>query len=101
MEIVPRIQHKETAIEMAREKFDLCYFHKADNERGKRVEKGYEALCNYRYKFKEDDDVFQQVPHHDWSSNGSDAFQQFAQIDLNKNQWSSGTISYPSNSKYI
>ena len=50
---------------------------------GKRIEKGYEALCNYRYKYKEDDDVYHQTPHHDWASNGADAFMTFAQSDLN------------------
>jgi hypothetical protein len=81
--VVPRIAHKTTAIELAREIFPNCYFHKGNDERGKRIEKGYEALCNYRYKYKEDDDVYQQTPHHDWASNGADAFMTFAQSDLN------------------
>ena len=80
--VVPRISHKSTAIELARDIFPNCYFHKGDDDRGKRIEKGYEALCNYRYKYKEDDDVYQQTPHHDWASNGSDAFMTFAQSDL-------------------
>jgi phage terminase large subunit len=77
--IVPRTPTKLAAIEQARDIFPKCWFHKGDDERGKRVEKGYEALCNYRFKYKEEDDVFQQTPHHDWASNGSDAFMQFAQ----------------------
>lgn len=77
--IVDRIAHKATAIELARESFSKCWFHQGNDERGKRIEKGYEALCNYRYKYKEDDDVYQQTPHHDWASNGADAFMQFAQ----------------------
>lgn len=77
--VVPRIAHKETAIELAREVLSKCWFHKGDDERGQRVEKGFETLCNYRYKYKEGDDVFHQTPHHDWASNGADAFQQFAQ----------------------
>lgn len=80
--IVDRIAHKATAIELAREKMALCYFHEGDDERGKRVEQGYETLCNYRYKYKEEDKVFQLVPHHDWASNGADAFMQFAQCDI-------------------
>jgi len=98
IEIVPRISEKNTAIQMARDIFASCWFHKgADsapdmecdghiewlpsslNTRAKRAEKGFEALCNYRYKYKEDDDVYQKTPHHDWASNGADAFQQFAQ----------------------
>ena len=82
--IVPRISHKETAIELAREIFPNCWFHKGDDERGKRVEQGYECLCNYRYKYIEDDDVYHQTPHHDKFSNGADAFQGFAQANLNK-----------------
>ncbi|MCK4501175.1 PBSX family phage terminase large subunit [Candidatus Babeliales bacterium] len=81
--VVPRISHKSTAIELARDIFPNCYFHKGNDERGKRIEKGYEALCNYRYKYKEDDDVYHQTPHHDWASNGADAFMTFAQSDLN------------------
>jgi len=50
--------------------------------RARRAEKGYEALCNYRYKYNEDDSVYQQTPHHDWASNGADAFMQFAQSNL-------------------
>lgn len=77
--IVDRIAHKATAIELARESFSKCWFHQGNDERGKRVAKGYDALCNYRYKYHEDDDVYQQTPHHDWASNGADAFMQFAQ----------------------
>ena len=82
--VVPRISHKNTAIELARDVFSNCWFHKGTDERGIRMDKGYEALCNYRYKYKEDDDVYQQTPHHDWASNGSDAFMTFAQSDLTK-----------------
>jgi phage terminase large subunit len=99
-EVVPRITHKQTAIDQAREMFPRCWFHRGDDKgkpveqcegyyphtededmmtRTRRVEKGYEALCNYRYKYKDEDDVFQLTPHHDWASNGADAFQQFAQ----------------------
>ena len=102
--IVPRIAHKVDAIELARDIFPSCWFHLGDDSgkrledcdgyipwpsednmktRARRVEKGYEALCNYRYKYKEDDDVYQKTPHHDWASNGADAFMTFAQSDLN------------------
>jgi phage terminase large subunit len=98
IEIVERISEKNTAIQMARDIFPNCWFHKGRdtgndedcegyidwlpeglNTRAKRAEKGFEALCNYRYKYNEDDDVYQKNPHHDWASNGADAFQQFAQ----------------------
>ncbi len=77
--IVERIQHKATAIELAREVFPQCWFHQADDERGERMEKGIDALSNYRYKYKDDDDVFNLNPHHDWASNPADAFMQMAQ----------------------
>ena len=103
VKIVPRIAHKATAIELAREWFPRCWFHKADEEsevnndcdgyyktedptmqtRARRMAKGWEALCNYRYKYNDEDSVYQQSPHHDWASNGSDAFMQFAQSNMN------------------
>jgi phage terminase large subunit len=86
IEIVERISHKATAIELARETFPRCWFHKSDDERGKRMERGWEALCNWRYKFKDEDDVFQLVPHHDWASNGADAFMAIGQ-GYEENSW--------------
>ena len=43
------------------------------------MERGVDALSNYRYKYSDDDDVFQKNPFHDWASNGADGFMQFAQ----------------------
>lgn len=77
--IVPVVKVKQTAIELARNIFNECYFHMGTDERGMRMEKGWEALCNYRYKYNDDDDVYQKKPHHDWASNPADAFMQFAQ----------------------
>ena len=77
--IVPRIKIKQTGIELARNIFNECWFHQGTDERGLRMEKGWEALCNYRYKYNDDDDVYQKNPHHDWASNPADAFMQFAQ----------------------
>lgn len=98
IEIVDRISEKTTAIQLARDIFPNCWFHKNEetkpdeecegyvswvpkelNTRAKRVDRGFEALCNYRYKYNDDDDVYQIKPHHDWASNGADAFMQFAQ----------------------
>jgi hypothetical protein len=78
-EIVERIKDKNTAIQMGRDIFSLCYFHQGDGERGERTARGWETLCNYRYKYNEDDDVFHRAPHHDWASNGADAYMGFAQ----------------------
>jgi phage terminase large subunit len=81
-QMVERIPEKGQAIELARDIFSQCWFHTGDDERGKRMERGWEALCNYRYKFKDEDNVFQLKPHHDWASNPADAFMQFAQTDV-------------------
>ncbi|VAW38949.1 Phage terminase, large subunit [hydrothermal vent metagenome] len=86
---------KSGAIQMARDLFSGCWFHKGTElsreegevdwllegmqTRTERMERGFDALCNYRYKYNDTDDVFQQKPHHDWASNGADAFLQFAQ----------------------
>lgn len=77
--IVPVVKIKQTAIELARGIFPECWFHKGTDDRGKRMERGIDALSNYRYKYIDNDDVYQNTPHHDWSSNGADAFMQFAQ----------------------
>lgn len=99
IEIVPRTPDKQSAIQATREVFPNCWFHKGKdltqpdhqcegyiewlpyelNTRSKRMEVGFEALSNYRYKYNDDDDVYLKKPHHDWASNGADAFQQFGQ----------------------
>jgi phage terminase large subunit len=100
--IVPRTPDKMNAIQTARTTMAKTWFHRGDdldkpveecegyypyteNEdmmtRTRRCERGWEALCNYRFKYKEEEDVFQLNPHHDWASNGADAFMQFAQSD--------------------
>lgn len=73
LHVVPRIRHKNEAIEMARQVFSQCWFDKV------RCEEGLDSLANYRYEYNEDRDAYQQTPHHDWASNGADAFMQFAQ----------------------
>lgn len=90
VEIVDRIPHKNAAIEMARDIFSRCWFHQGEDERGERMDKGWEALCNYMYKFKEEDNVFGLTPHHNWASNGADAFMAIGQTDQSDNhsEWS-------------
>ncbi len=101
--IVERIQEKVTAHELAREIMGKTWFHRGsdldkapkeaegyypftENEdmmtRTRRCERGWEALCNYRYKYNEEDDVYHKTAHHDWASNGADAFMQYAQSDF-------------------
>lgn len=47
--------------------------------RAQRMERGWELLCQYRYKYNEDTQEFGIRPHHDIASNVADAFMQFAQ----------------------
>ena len=49
-----------------------CYF---DREKTKR---GREALINYHYHWDDKRKCYQDNPYHDWSSNGSDAWQYLA-----------------------
>jgi phage terminase large subunit len=70
---VPRIAVKNDAIEMARQIFSEVWFDESNCVRG------IECLSNYRYEYNDDKDTHNQSPHHDWSSNGADAFMQFAQ----------------------
>jgi len=97
IKIVKVTPDKTFAVQQARDVLGSCWFHLGKNDgpektegfiewlpdgmqtRQQRMEKGFEALCNYRYKYNDTDDVFQKNPHHDWASNGSDAFMQFAQ----------------------
>jgi len=98
--IIPRVKEKNTSIMAAREVFAQCWFHDAGDcdpsllwkdkplsdrlvaenmvARHLRMEKGFETLRNYRYRYVDEDDVYHHVPHHDHASNGADAFQQFA-----------------------
>ena len=79
---VPRIAAKNEAIEMGRQVFNKVWI---DTDR---CERGIECLSNYRYEYNDDRDTHNQSPHHDWSSNGADAFMQMAQgYDANPNTW--------------
>lgn len=73
IEKVTVIKNLSEGIEQTRDIFPQCYFHKTFCERG------LDTLANYRYKYSEDNDTYQPNPNHDWSSNGADAFRQFAQ----------------------
>jgi len=73
VKVVARISNKNDAIEMARQIFPEIWI---DTER---CDRGLECLSNYRYEYNDDRDTHNQTPHHDWASNGADAFMQFAQ----------------------
>ena len=73
IKVVSRIASLNSGIEMTRKAFPRCWF---DEDR---CADGIEALSNYHYQFDEKYDTFRQAPVHDWASNGSDAFRQYAQ----------------------
>jgi phage terminase large subunit len=57
---------------MARGILGSCWFDKT------KCKSGLEALKQYRKEYDENRKVFKSRPLHDWSSNGADAFLQFA-----------------------
>lgn len=79
IEVVPRIGNINEGIEQTRRAFSGCYFHHGDDDRGKRMDMGMDALANYQYVFDEKHDTYRQSPLHNWASNGADAFRQFGQ----------------------
>lgn len=70
---VERVKSKNDGIEAARRIFSSVWIDET------RCDRGIDCLSNYRYQYNEDRDVHNLSPHHDWASNGADAFQQFAQ----------------------
>ncbi len=79
--VVPRIEVVTDGIEMVRQVLPRCRFDRVrcgetspGSGRG-----GLPALRQYRKAFNERAQVYSNQPYHDWSSNGADAFRQFAQ----------------------
>jgi hypothetical protein len=79
--IVPRIKAVQDGIDMVRQGLPRCRFDKTrcgetvpGSGRG-----GLPALRNYRKAWNDKAQVYSQLPYHDWSSNGADAFRQWAQ----------------------
>lgn len=70
---VTRVKVKSEGIEAVRRIFAGVWIDKT------RCERGIECLSNYRYEYNDDRDTHNMTPHHDWASNGADAFMQFAQ----------------------
>jgi phage terminase large subunit len=70
--VIPRVGTKREGINAARMIFSMCEF---DEHKCKR---GLDALANYQKKWNSKNNVFEESPLHNWASNGSDAFQQFA-----------------------
>lgn len=71
---VPRVREIETGIEATRQILKQCWFDK------ERCKQGLHALKSYRYEYDDKLKCYKRdKPLHDWASNGSDAFRQFAQ----------------------
>ena len=87
---VPRIAEKNEAIGLARQILPSVWIDP------KRCERGLECLSNYRYQYNDDRDTHNNTPHHDWASNGADAFMQFAQGFRDKVKW--GKLNYQKSS---
>jgi len=70
---VDRIPNILDGITMVRQILDSCWI---DEDRCK---EGFAALANYQRQYDEERDTYAEKPLHNWASNGSDAFRQFAQ----------------------
>lgn len=70
---VARVKEKNEAIGVSRQMLPAVWIDEH------RCERGIECLSNYRYEYNDDRDTHNRSPHHDWASNGADAFMQFAQ----------------------
>lgn len=70
--IVPRVGSKMESINAARVILGACWFDQS------KCKKGIKALSNYKKSWDEKRQAYSNTPVHDWASNGSDAFQQFA-----------------------
>lgn len=67
--VIPRIEHKPDSIEAARTMLNLSWF---DEEK---CSQGIRCLDNYRKEWNDRLQTYHNRPLHDWSSNGSDAYQ--------------------------
>jgi hypothetical protein len=72
VKVIPRVEDKLDSINAARLMIPKCVFD------GTRCERGIKALKNYQRKWDSKQQVFSPKPLHNFASNGSDAFQQFA-----------------------
>lgn len=80
VEVVPRIHEKGVGIELARNALASCYFDEIGcGKLEDRYLGGIAALENYKQEWDDKLSNWKGTPLHDWASNGSDAFMQFAQ----------------------
>jgi hypothetical protein len=79
--LVERIENLADGIDMVRQSLPRCRFDRTrcgEDPPGS-GKGGLPALMSYRKAWNERLDVWHDYPLHDWASNGSDAFRQFAQ----------------------
>ena len=80
LETVPRVLDKQDGIEAVRNILPTCWFDELKcgqldaDHRG-----GLAALENYQHEWDEKQACWKDKPRHNWTSNGTDAFMQFAQ----------------------
>lgn len=91
--LVPRIQYKTDAIEMARSIFNKFIFHKTQ------CAFGLDCLREYHKDFNESMEVYSEHPVHNWASHCADGFQQIAQMPPD-NRIRPVTVYAPSKSTY-
>lgn len=58
----------------ARKTLESCWFD------AQRTEKGRDCLTSYHYSWDDQKKILSDVPYHDWSSHGSDAFEIIGQV---------------------
>jgi len=91
--VVPRISDVNEGIQLTRDILPSCWFDK------ERCSIGIKCLENYRHEWDDKNATFRASPLHDWSSNGSDSFRQFAQgYDLSGGTSWDGKLNYKTGS---
>ena len=85
-EAVPKIPHKQDAINMMRLFFNKITFHKTNCQQGLRCLRDYHSHYNPK-------DKVPGKPYHNWASNGADAFLAIAQMEHYTQH--GGYVTYP------
>jgi hypothetical protein len=66
--------NQDDQINAARKTLEVCWFD------AERTEKGRDCLTSYHYEWDDQKKILSDVPYHDWSSHGSDAFEIIGQV---------------------
>ncbi len=70
--VVPKVQHKHDAIDLARDALAICVFDELNTDLG------VQRLKNYRREWDQKLGAYKNTPLHDVNSNGADAFMTLA-----------------------